>query len=210
MADTAAKETNGVAKKDGLADAETSSNGSGSDIAESSPPAPKNEVRQSLQDRSRVPPSMYMLAFLFVVFEYYGGVVMNFSEVAASWWDSMVTSYTTAWRSMEYLRDLLQSVAAGKDVDTMECVYAGIITVVVGSILYVLIWSPLRAGMWTGQRARRHVLHRFMGLFYLLQYFAAWIEFTTNYENSKNSYLPHFISICGKFCPPRFFLLLLE
>ena len=190
-------------------DAETSSD-SGSEPTMEPPQEGTNEKRKAssstirrkssseiLKARSQVPASMYMISFLVVVFEFYGGVIPNFPEVAASWLDSMVTSYTTAWRSLEYLRDLMQAAFAGQTLSKAELAYTSVGTVVIGSILYVLLFVPLRAGMWTGQRARRHVIHRFMGLLYLVQYLAAWIEFTTNYENSKNSYLLHFISING-------------
>lgn len=196
---------NNVPKQEKTVDMETSCESNGSNVEKASLTPPKGfngslSPQQTLKERSRVPPSMYILAFVVASFEYYGGVVTDFPNVAASWWDSMVTSYTTAWKSMEYVTLLLKKAATGQEVDTMECIYAGVTTLIVGSIVFVLLWSPLRAGMWTGQRAKRHVVHRYLGLFFLLQYFAAWIEYTTNYENSKNTYLPHFISICGELC----------
>jgi hypothetical protein len=79
-----------------------------------------------------------------------------------------------------------------------EIVIACIASLIIGGILYVLVYAPLRAGMWTGQRARKHVIHRYMGLAFLIQYGAAWVEFMTNYENGgKDSFLPHFISTNG-------------
>jgi len=66
-----------------------------------------------------------------------------------------------------------------------------LVVIVISSIYYLLMVKPFRAGMWTGTRANRHRIHRYMGLVFLLQYSFAWYEFISNYEGSgKTSFLP--------------------
>ena len=151
---------------------------------------------KTLASRSKIPVSMYVVAFLVVGAQYSGGVYSK--EVVTSMRNSMVISAQATWNYCEYLRDLMKAVATGESKDPREIMMATVATLFVASTLYVLIYVPLRAGMWTGRRARRHKIHRYLGLLFLIQYFAAWIEFISNYDQGgKDSYLSHFIGLNG-------------
>ena len=76
--------------------------------------------------------------------------------------------------------------------------YVSIISVLLGCIFYVLVGAPLRAGLWTGQKSTKHMLHRYMGLFFLIQYSLAWVEFLTDYETAKTTYFTHSITLNGR------------
>jgi len=166
---------------------------SGSDSGVAIAAVPRKQ--QTLADRNRIPPSFYLLTAIIIGFQYYGGVYSL--DTLSAWKSSIVTSYVTTTEKLAYLKDLMQATAAGEVREPKEYAIALITTLLCASIFYVLIWSPLRAGMWTGTRARRHKIHRYLGLLYLIQYASAWTEFITNYENGKNSYLPHFIALNG-------------
>jgi hypothetical protein len=102
-----------------------------------------------------------------------------------------------------YLRNLglplwpIQVAACGEVDSWSKFLFAYIIAALVAFLLYVLIGAPLRAGFWTGRKAMRHKMHRYMGLSYLLQYGPAWVVYCTHYEQAKDSYLLHFIAING-------------
>ena len=163
-------------------------------------------AKKTLASRSKIPISMYLVAGIVVAAQSCGGVYSM--EVFQSVVHSLTTSGVAAMAYCEYLRDLMKSVAMGKSSDPQEVMTAALASVCVASILYVLIYVPFRAGMWTGQRARRHKIHRYMGLSFLIMYFAAWIEFIFNYENGgRDSYLPHFVTLNGTCSVLRFPLL---
>lgn len=97
-----------------------------------------------------------------------------------------------------YIRDLSERVFNGQVDDWKEPAFALLMSGLVGCILYVLIGAPLKAGLWTGRKAKRHVAHRYMGLLFLVQYGAAWAHFLSDYEDSTSSFITHFISLNGK------------
>lgn len=165
-------------------------------------------TRTSLKERGEVPLGLYVVAVSILVAQYVGGVWRL--ETLVNWKESMVHAGLTSRDSLVYLRDIMQSVAesllqrndgttttTNAPVDWREVAYALVVTLLVASTLYVLIGAPLRAGFWTGPRSRKHKLHRYMGMAFLIQYFAAWVEFVTHYDHAKDSYLPHFIAING-------------
>jgi hypothetical protein len=155
------------------------------------------EAKKTLKDRSRIPFTTYLTIFLVLGAQLSGGIYSR--QVFDSYVNSWKKSGRTTWLYLEYLRDLMQKVASGEAKDWKEILTAAITTLCVGMILYVLIYVPVRAGMWTGTRARRHRIHRYMGLAFLLQYFCAWIEFINHYQDGgKDSYLPQFIALNGR------------
>jgi hypothetical protein len=152
----------------------------------------------TLAERKKVPPTFYLSVFTILNLQYFGG--MYTMEMPKSWWSSMTTSAYTCREIMVYLRDLCQTAFRGEVTDWKELAYVGIACALVGCILYVLVGAPLRAGLWTGRKATRHKLHRYMGLLFLMQYGAAWVEYTTNYlDGGLTSYLPHMIAMNGMF-----------
>jgi hypothetical protein len=68
-------------------------------------------------------------------------------------------------------------------------------------LAYVFIIAPARAGLWTLPKGRKHKSHRYMGLFFLIQYSLAWIEFLTNYVGENGvagaTYIPHAVALNG-------------
>lgn len=78
-----------------------------------------------------------------------------------------------------------------------EYLVATVVTLSITWITYILFLAPLWNGFWTGPRASRHLVHRYMGLVYLIQYPLAWLEFARDYDSARNSYLPHLIALNG-------------
>lgn len=152
---------------------------------------------KSLKDRSKIPNSFYVVLTVVLSAHYVLGLWSV--DTLVNWKESMVHAGEATWDAMVYLKTLMERVV---DPDTptewKEVVTAAIVTFLVGTTLYVLIGAPLRAGFWTGSRSTKHLVHRYMGMAYLLQYFAVWIEFVTNYQHhAADSVLPHFIALNG-------------
>eukprot|EP00542_Grammatophora_oceanica_P013060 CAMPEP_0194029930 /NCGR_PEP_ID=MMETSP0009_2-20130614/3551_1 /TAXON_ID=210454 /ORGANISM="Grammatophora oceanica, Strain CCMP 410" /LENGTH=435 /DNA_ID=CAMNT_0038669753 /DNA_START=100 /DNA_END=1404 /DNA_ORIENTATION=+ len=160
----------------------------------------------TLKERSKIPPSMALIAILFFGLQYCGGIYSK--DVVLSALRSFQTSWTLAHGRLVYFRDLMQDLLATMTSSSSETtttyhhpseyVSAFLVASVLACIFYVLIWSPLRAGMWTSpRRVGKHMIHRYMGLCYLTLYTTVWIEYLTNYEEGKNSFLPHFVATNG-------------
>jgi hypothetical protein len=111
----------------------------------------------------------------------------------------MKSSTETVNNLLLYFRDLTKSFFAGELQTWKEFGQALVVIAVVGSMLHVFFVAPFRAGMWTGPRSRKAVVHRYMGLLFLIQYFLAWVEFLTDYERARYSFLPHAIALNGTF-----------
>ena len=157
--------------------------------------APKK--RKSLADRKKIPPSLYLSLFVILVGQYCGGLWTM--ETPQLWLRSMKTSARTCYQGLEFLRDFMSAAAKGEITDPVELAKVSVITLALSALFYVLILAPLMAGMWTGQRAGRHKIHRYMGLSYLIQYTFVWVEFLTNYNEDGflTSVLPHTIALNG-------------
>ena len=125
-------------------------------------------------------------------------------HVLEDWVASMRLAGLTTRDTLVYLRDLTQSVFEGNVTDWTECIKAYVFTGLVGSLLYVLFVAPFRAGFWTGTRSSKHKMHRYMGLAYLLQYFAVWTNYLASYDSTMTSYLSHFIALNGRFPFPSY------
>jgi hypothetical protein len=161
---------------------------------------------ESLKDRGRIPNSFWVSVTLIVLLEGCSG--MYKMETLRSWWSSFTTSIYTVRDLLQYEKDLMWSVVIGDLREPKEYLQATIVTILAGSILWVLVGKPMAAGVWTGQRASRHKLHRYMGLFFLTQYTLAWVEFITNYKGvGQFSFLPHTVALNGML---RFLKMLLS
>jgi hypothetical protein len=166
---------------------------------------PSTVPRKSLKERSQIPYSMYVIYGTIFALEFYGGVYRV--ETLQSWWRSMATSASTCVALLGYTRDLTKTAVDGEYQDWQEYAQTGVIFSLVLSLLYVFFVAPFRAGLWTGTKARRHKIHRYMGLMYLVQYTFSWVEYFTDYDNAAKSFLPHFIALNGtyaSYCRFRF------
>eukprot|EP00529_Nitzschia_sp_RCC80_P042764 CAMPEP_0113477244 /NCGR_PEP_ID=MMETSP0014_2-20120614/20103_1 /TAXON_ID=2857 /ORGANISM="Nitzschia sp." /LENGTH=436 /DNA_ID=CAMNT_0000370323 /DNA_START=99 /DNA_END=1405 /DNA_ORIENTATION=+ /assembly_acc=CAM_ASM_000159 len=160
----------------------------------------KQQQSKTLKDRSKTPNSFYVTLAVVLTAHY----VLNVWSVRTlvNWKESMTHAGEATRDALMYLKELMERVFLGSQdenpADWKEIVTAGVVTTLIGTTLYVLIGAPLRAGFWTGSRSTKHKVHRYMGMAYLIQYFAVWIEFVTNYEHHRaDSVLPHFIAING-------------
>lgn len=154
----------------------------------------------SLAERGAIPNSFYVSLLAIGMLECCSG--MWKLDTLRSWWSSFTTSIRTVRDLLEYEKDLMQSICTGEFRQPMEYLQAFIVTILAGSILWVLIGKPLSAGLWTGERSSKHKMHRYMGLFFLLQYTLAWVEFITNYEGKGEfSYIPHTVALNGRSNP---------
>lgn len=151
----------------------------------------------SLDDRSRIPNSFYLSASLVLTAHFCGNIWSQ--RVVLNWAESMQDAGKISWNVFIFLRDLTNDAFHGKIENWVEFSQVFIFTGLVVSLLYVLLIAPLRAGFWSGSRSSKHKMHRYMGLAYLVQYFAAWTQYLANYESAKGSYLPHFIALNGRW-----------
>ena len=152
----------------------------------------------SLAERGAIPNSLYVT--LLCVFMLEGCSGMYKMDTVKSWLSSMTTSMYTVRDLLEYEKQLMESVFKGEFREPQEYLQAFIVTMVAGSILWVLIGKPLSAGLWTGERASRHKMHRYLGLFFLIQYALSWVEFITNYDGAGEfSVIPHTVALNGRF-----------
>ena len=161
---------------------------------------PGGSKGKSLAERARIPPSFLLTAAITLSLQFMTGIYSV--ETFQSWQSSMTTSAETTFGFLEYFRALTRAALEGDFVeDPTTYVKVFLMLAVCFLSIYVFLLAPLRAGLWTGARARRHKFHRYMGLAYLVQYFFAWVEFGSNYENGgATSYLPHFIALNGELC----------
>jgi hypothetical protein len=160
-------------------------------------PQPPKRRMMTLAERRKIPPSLYCSVAVILGGQYFSG--MWTVETPKIWLSSFVTSAKKCWELLAFLRDFMQAAAAGEITDMTELAKVTIITLIVASLFYVLIGAPLRAGFWTGRRSTKHLMHRYMGLAYLVQYAFAWVEYLTNYEDGfRLSFLTHTIALNGK------------
>jgi hypothetical protein len=159
----------------------------------------KGGPKKTLKDRSKIPGSAYVTVGIIIGLQYFSGLYANVTHVLTSLKHSVTSSSRALYATLVYLRDLCQSIASGQAQDNpWEYVFAFVFCALVASLCYVLLVAPLWVGMWTGTRAKRHRVHRYFGLAFLIQYALAWIEYLTNYEDGyRNSYLVHTIAING-------------
>jgi hypothetical protein len=153
--------------------------------------------RSTLEERSKIPSSLYVTLLSITLLQGFSG--MWRFETLKSWTNSMVTSFATVLASLSSAGEILKSLVDGNYRSTGEYVSFLLASFSVALLLYVFFVAPFRAGLWTGQRATRHKMHRFMGLAFMIQYSMAWVEFLTNYEQATKSYLPIAVALNGTF-----------
>ena len=139
---------------------------------------------------------MYVTLGVIVAIQYSVGAYSL--ETATNVVDTMKKGGLAIHDMLVYVRDVSEKVFYGQVDDWKEPAYALVMSALLGCILYVLVGAPLKAGLWTGRKAKRHVAHRYMGLLFLVQYGAAWAHFLSDYEDASSSYITHFISLNGK------------
>jgi hypothetical protein len=149
----------------------------------------------SLKERSRIPASLYVTLLSAYALQGCAGVWTL--DTLVSYKESIVTSLSTLAGMLAYGGTVLQSLVDGTYLSAWEYAAFAVVWACVISLLVVFIIAPFRAGVWTGKRATRHRIHRFMGLAYMFQYSMAWVEFLTNYESATRSHLPLFVTING-------------
>ena len=158
---------------------------------------------RTLKERAKVPPGMLVSVLIVASLLYSSGFIANFAtDIVPGLYESLTFVVTDIQQSIlsNFPFSKLQDTSSlSENLSAYKILATSIVVAVLGSIFNVLLIKPFRAGMWTGTRARRHRIHRYMGLLYLLQYAAAWYEFIANYEGSgKKSYLPVTIALNGK------------
>jgi len=179
-----------------------SNNSSSSDLetmAKQDVPKVAASKGKSLKERSQIPYSFFVTFGTILGLEYCSG--MWRVETLERWYSSLKESALTAGELMSYTRNLAKNAVSSDASDTVEWAeYARTATVALFCLFlfFVFVVAPARAGFWTGRRARRHLIHRYMGISYLLHYALAWVEFFTNYEASRTSYLVHIIAVNGE------------
>jgi hypothetical protein len=162
-------------------------------------PNATTQTKLSLEDRSKIPTSLY-LSLGIIAISHVAGDIWSM-KTAQKYMEAMSSARGSFQETLGYLRDIMQAAFQGQITNWKEFASVCIITTLVGCLLYVLIVAPLMAGVWTGPRSRKHKVHRYMGLLYLVQYGAAWTHYLTNYEEAKDTYLTHFIALNGKIFP---------
>ena len=189
-----------------------------------------------LKERNKPPPSFYLSIVLVFALQYFAGIYHNSYVIVDSLKHSFASCHASFQELSLYLRSLFLSCLLAminqpcRNYDPrnepqqqlqqlqqhqhqlrsiQEYTHAVIIIALLSSIFYVIIYSPFKAGMWTQpSRVRKHKLHRYFGLTYLILYFYAWMEFICNYDDSYQfSFIPHLIAMNGK---KEYFLFLLH
>lgn len=154
---------------------------------------------KSLKERGQIPNSFYVTLATIFGLQYFSGLWCV--ATLERWYASLEESARTAATLLGYTRDLAQ-IAVSDQADSItakEYARTGAMALFSLSLLYVFVVAPAKAGFWTGRKARRHRIHRYMGISYLVHYTLAWIEFFTNYETSRTSYLVHIIALNGTY-----------
>lgn len=154
--------------------------------------------KRSLKARSRPPPSFYLSLALLIIQAYTSNVLKSLPSVLAQVGNSITTSLESIVMLIHDLFELFNDTLHGQFHTMEEYISHLSYAFLAVSFIYVLIIGPMKAGMWTGKRATRQRVHRFMGLAYLIQYGLAWVQFLTNYEDGyQHSYLPYTIALNG-------------
>jgi hypothetical protein len=162
---------------------------------------------KTLQERGRIPYSFFVSFGGIFGLQYLSGMWSR--ETVESWYSSVVTSANTLKNLLGYTRDLTKDAIEEVSGDApqhhwTEYCRTAVIFLISLSLIYVFFVAPFMAGLWTGRKARRHKFHRYMGLAYLIQYTLAAVEFFTNYDAARSSYLRATIAFTGTFPPsPR-------
>mmetsp|Transcript_8772 Transcript_8772/g.11645 ORF Transcript_8772/g.11645 Transcript_8772/m.11645 type:complete len:459 (+) Transcript_8772:257-1633(+) len=152
---------------------------------------------KSMAERKRVPLSFYMTVVSILGLQICSGFLSL--STAESVYQSISSAVRQIKQLLDYTNSLTQSMALPSEErpPVSEYLVAAFTSTCLVSVLYVLFIAPFMGGFWTGARSTRHVMHRYMGLLYLVQYGLAWTEFARDYEQSKASILPACVALNG-------------
>lgn len=151
----------------------------------------------SLREKSRIPVGMYLSFACILSLLYSSGIVTHFDVIMGGLSSSLHLSQGVQ-STVQGIVDLFFGSACAAAC-WVERTQALLMTGVAGSVAYVLLYIPFRAGFWTGLRASRHKVHRYMGLSFLILYAVAWLEFVSDYEGgASRSFLPLAIALNGE------------
>ena len=165
-----------------------------SDDEERKPPLAKIKKSRSLKERSKIPHSFYLSVVLVLALSYASGIFTSPETTIFTVIGSCQYSFSTLTSFITSIPSIIRTATSRS---IMELLFLLGMTCAITLSVLMLFVAPLKAGMWTGQRAKRHVAHRYMGLVFLIQYSLAWVEFATNYDSYKNSYIPATIALNG-------------
>jgi hypothetical protein len=159
--------------------------------------------QRSLKDRGKIPTSFYLTGTLTLLLQYYCGIfaspsvsiILNslisscqrLSQISSDWSDLVLHFLHIGQKGNE------EHYTIKKYINTLTSL------LLIGYILFILVLSPFKAGMWAGQKAKRHPMHRYGGLCFLILYGLAWVEYISNYHDdvSADTLLPHVVGLNG-------------
>ena len=152
--------------------------------------------RLTLKERGKAPPSFYVTILLTFLLQYLSGVFSSSSlSIVQNNLNSSIQSLSHLCSS-KWIQEWKKSEGFARE----DCIILVIALLLVGIIIYILLWSPFRAGMWTGKRAKRFQMHRYGGLCFLCLYGLAWVEFISNSHSGDygSTLLPHLVVLNGR------------
>jgi len=158
------------------------------------------KVFKSLKERNKPPASFYLSFILVISLQYFSGLYSNVQLIIESLRHSVSFALNTIVHLLQYVQSLLSLSKNNVDEHTIqEYITCFTLVAIISCIFYVLIYAPLKDGMWTQQpRVKKHKVHRYFGLSFLTLYTLAWVEFLCGYDESYQfSFLPHLIALNG-------------
>lgn len=158
-----------------------------------------NTARQgkSMAERRKIPYSFYLTLVSTLGLQLCSGMIHP--STVESLAQSISIATLKIKEALAYTKDLSNSLFLEPEHrrPISEYMFAALSTTCIMSVFYVLFIAPFLGGFWTGAKSRKHLVHRYMGLFYLTQYGLAWVEFALNYETAQHSVLPATIATNG-------------
>eukprot|EP00591_Stephanopyxis_turris_P010306 CAMPEP_0195518584 /NCGR_PEP_ID=MMETSP0794_2-20130614/13258_1 /TAXON_ID=515487 /ORGANISM="Stephanopyxis turris, Strain CCMP 815" /LENGTH=452 /DNA_ID=CAMNT_0040647585 /DNA_START=16 /DNA_END=1371 /DNA_ORIENTATION=- len=158
----------------------------------------------SLKARGRIPLGIYVTVGIVALILFSAGstndlqnVVLSLQNTISGCWVRMGSILLEIINMSGFWCGSDDTCSAATSLFSLNAAWTIVVLGVVLAISYVLLYRPFRAGMWTGSRAKRHSVHRYMGLLYLIQYGIAWFDYITNNDESSRSYLPNTIALNG-------------
>ncbi len=156
---------------------------------------------KTLEERGKIPWSFYVSLILVLLLQYYCGLFSfstvvcigesltsscaSLSEASSKWIKNLQLFFMHGWkRNFRSLADIFSAIT---------CWVLAIL------VLYILVVAPFKNGMWTGSKAKRHAIHRFGGLCFLVLYGLTWVEYFSNYgiNDCGQTLLPHLVGVNG-------------
>mmetsp|Transcript_8812 Transcript_8812/g.12974 ORF Transcript_8812/g.12974 Transcript_8812/m.12974 type:complete len:186 (-) Transcript_8812:173-730(-) len=153
---------------------------------------------KSLKERSRTPFGVYLSVGCILSLLFSSGLVEKLpnavlSRIARSVFSVNNIVASLIVRTFEYVKNCEVPSRAASDI-----IIAASAVTAMSALFVIFIYKPFAAGMWTGPKTKKHKLHRYCGLLFLIQYSFAWIEFIYDYDSFKTSYIPLTVALNGK------------